>query len=328
MINVCLSSDIAMGGGIPYGCTAIVSGKEKTGKTTFCIQAAASAQQQDPDVEVYYYNKERRLTTKVLQQIKGIDASRFHIVEPPKVTNKKGEVLGTESWTSEQWLEILGEQIKARQKCIFIFDSISSVASEKQASEGVGYMDRGASKKNETSFYQKYGDLVVGNEHVLFLVAQGYANTSGYGKSFLVKIGNSLKYMADLIMHVDKIEVWDTNKEIGRPLGHDIHWRVQESPMGPPHQDMIVPLRYGRGIDNERDILLQAINWGVVIKAGAWYKLPVDEKNKPTEDEEKMVKCQGDVKARNYLVANPKAAEVIEKMVKEQVFLYDTDDDT
>lgn len=320
VVSLCLGADIALGGGIPFGCSAVFAGKPKTGKTTTALQIAANAQKQYPEAELEYYNKEARLTKKVLGQIQGLDKKRTKIIEPPEIKNKSGEVIGREAWSSEVWLHHLGESIANSKRKIMIFDSISSLASEKQLSEEVGYQDRGASKKIESSFYTKYGDLVVPNEHILIFIAQGYANTSGMGKWWVVKIGSSLMYQADLITLISKIEPFPTASKEERSLGHTAVFEIQESPLGFPDETMRIPIRYGHGIDREKDAVELGVEWGVLEKKGGGnYVLPFNEKIKEAKKDDN-VKIRGEVKLRNYLLTEPKALEYIEEKIKGMVW--------
>ncbi len=333
VVPLCLTADIALGGGIPFGCTAIVGAPPKFGKTSSILQAAANAQQLY-DTEVYFFNVERRLTNKVLSQIQGIKKDKFFIIQPPYKTNKKGEVIGQEMWSSATWLEYVGDIVSTKRNVFIIVDSLSKLASEKVQSEGLDYQDRGASKKVETAFYQRFGDLVVPNENILAFIAQGYANVTGYGHATMIKVGSSIKYQADLILVGKKVEKWKENPQNQRIEGHDMIYQVDECPLGPPHMEMRIPLRYGKGVDTVKDVINHAINWGLIVRSAAWYKPPYVEDIEgnfhycPVEEQEEYtkgsdmtpVKLQGEVALYNWMLLHTKECKEIEGKIRHQIF--------
>jgi RecA/RadA recombinase len=276
IIPLSLSLDIGLSGGVPMGCSVLVGGKPKVGKTSICLQFGANAQQLYGS-KIFFFNIEGRITSKVLAQIRGLklDQDSFEIIMPPPITDSDGDILGHEKGTSEFWWEEIGQVIKNNPRSIIIVDSISQLCSEKEESEGIGYEDRGKAKKIESSFARVYGDLIVQNQVTVFLLAQVIANTSGYGSPMTMKVGNAIKHMADTILFFKTVAKWPESN--GRVLGHDIAATIEESALGAPHIDVNIPLRYGYGIDKEMDCARYASNFDIIAKNSAWYVLPFHE---------------------------------------------------
>jgi recombination protein RecA len=326
VITCTLSLDIALGGGIPLGCTVLVFGRPKTGKTSTVLQYAANAQNNFGS-KVFYFNIEGRLSQLVMQQIRGLkkDMDNFEVVTAPSRTDKKGKVVGFNKCSSELWWEEIGRTITENPKSIVIVDSIANMNSEKEQSEGMGYQDRGGKNKLEAQFCRKYGDLIVPNQVTLFLITQIQANTSGYGSPFMAKVGNQIRHQSDIIMFGKRAETWDAQG--GRVLGHDILYEIECSALGPPFVDAKVPLRYGYGIDNIKDIINHAIEWEIIKAGGSWYTLPFKPGEKEDQvvpcglDEEGCVKLQGENGIRNWFIVRPEAAAKLEAMVREKIFI-------
>lgn len=329
-----LSADIALGGGIPLGCTVLIGGPEKMGKTTLVLQTAANAQSQY-GCHIFYFPLEGRLTQKVLQQVRNIklDGDHFSVVMPPPIKDD-GVIVGYQKWPAERWWDEIGEVIKTHTNAIIILDSIANLSTEKEFSEDMGWSGRGDKNKLEAQFCRKFGDMIIPNKITVFIMTQMQANTSGYGAPIQLKVGNQIKFQADVIIRGKGIEKWD--EQDGRILGQDCVYIIQESALGPPHIEAKIPLRYGWGLDYIKDTVTQALNWGILSKGGAWFELPfVEEDGKfvfteivsnPDKDAKKKdktgpkyVKLQGENAVRNWFLLNEKEFKIIEGMLRKQI---------
>lgn len=352
IVTCTISLDVGLGGGIPRGCTVVLFGPPKLGKTTVCLQYAANAQKQYK-AKVFVFPIEGRLTNKVLGQIQNLslDIDSFEVVMPPAIYDKKGEVVGNQKWPAEKWWDAIGETIQNNPGCVVVVDSIAQLSPEKEISEDMGYQDRGRRNQLEAQFCRRFGDMIVANRVICFLMTQIQANTSGYGAAIQPKIGNQLKHQADIILYGKSVEKWDATTT-GRILGHDMKFVVLESAMGSPFTELQVPLRYGRGIDRIKDIYTNAINWDIIVKEGAWFSIPFaeitkadgkgKEKGKETktvekivlskDDKEKVVgtdakgekvtpfKFQGEANMYEWLSIHPKEVDELEKDVRQYIF--------
>lgn len=323
-ITCTLSSDIALSGGIPMGCTVLIGGRQKMGKTTFCFECAARAQKQFGS-KVFVFPVEGRLTHLVMDQVKTLDKNNVEVINPPAIFDKAGNVIGFKKFPAERWWETIGETIENNPKCVIIVDSIANLSSEREQSEGMGFQDRGGRNKLEAEFCRKYGNLIISNQVALFLITQIQANTSGYGAATQMKVGNHIKFQADITLMGKSIEKWPEIE--GRILGHDSVYVVETSALGPPLMELSIPLRYGQGIDRLKDIVTHSINWGLITKAGAWYTLPVVENNNELEFVEnfdnkdlKYIKIQGEEGIRNFLIGKSSIADKLESIIRSKVF--------
>jgi recombination protein RecA len=327
VVTACLSADIGFGGGIPLGCTVLFGGKAKSGKTTTVLQYAANAQQKYGS-EVFYCNVEGRLDHKTLSQIQNLDLDKMHVVMGPAIEDKDGNVIGYRKMSSQEWWDKIGSLIAGHPRSIIIVDSVSALSEEAEMASGMGYMSRGGLQKLEAQFQRQYGDLIMPNGVTLFLLAQIQANTSGYGEPLQIKCGNAIKHLADAIVFIKGIEKWKPTAN-GRILGHDMVWKIEHSPLGPPLIDTKVPLRYGKGLDYVGDVVTNAMNWEVIKANGAWYILPFkkgDDKFTFTEipetkEEQKgFVTVQGEENLNSWLKENTHAFSVVDEEVRKRVF--------
>lgn len=322
IIPLTLSADIGLSGGIPLGGTILFGGRAKSGKTTMILQWIAYAQKLYK-AKAFFFPVEGRLTGQTMKQVRGLNTDDLTVVRPQPIEDKTGKIIGYHKWNAQQWWKAIGEKIVNYPGSIIIVDSLSALSSEKEQSEGMGYQGRGDTQKLEAQFCRMYGDLIIPNNVTLILIAQVQANTSGYGPPLQIKAGNSISHQADVKLFCKSFTKWKENSD-GKVLGQDIHLTVETSAFGAPFIDVDVPLRYGYGIDNIKDVITNAINWDIIKAAGAWYQLPfVEQDGKLVYTEEtpadgKLVKIQGEQEVWNIL-SNPKnaaALEVLENKVR------------
>ena len=330
VIPCTLSSDVALSGGIPLGSTVLIGGKPKLGKTTFALQNAANAQNLY-GVKVFFFPAEGRLTNLTLKQVRGIkkDIDSFETIMPPPILNAKGEIMGHKKWHAGQWWDIIGETIQANPRSVIIVDSLASMTTESEMTERMGYQGRGDLQKAEAQFCRLFGDLMISNQITTFLLTHVQANTSGHGAGTIMKAGNSVKFAADVILFGNWAEKWKPHND--KILGHYIHYQVECSALGAPHGEIKMPLRYGYGIDQVKDVIEYGSNLGVVELKGAWYTFPFIDNDgkveyKPVDehsDKDKPVKFQGEHKAWQWLSheSNQEHFKKLDDVLRERHFL-------
>lgn len=314
--------DIGIGGGITRGGIIVIGGKSGLGKTTLALQYAANAQDAFK-AKVFFFPVEGRFNDKTFKQIRNIklDQESFEVIAPPPIIKDK-EVVGHKKWNANQWWTVIGDTIIENPGCVIIVDSISTLTSEREQAEGMGYQGRGDLQKADAQFCRLYGDIVVPNGAIVFLLTQVQANTSGYGPPIQIKLSNSLYHQSDLILQGKAAEKWKVGDD-GRIMGHDMVYTCVKNAGSNPYNDIRVPLRFGYGIDVPKDIVDHCVIFDIIRKDGAWYKLPfIDTDDKLVADstfdeKKKYVKAQGEENARLWLLQHPEAYEYLRIKVEE-----------
>ena len=324
-----LSSDIAMGGGIPMGSMILVGGAQGLGKSTWSWQYAVYGNNLY-NCPIFFFGPENRLKYHTLNQIRDLDKKKDTIksINPPEIKDSSGDTIGFEKWPAEEWFEQIGTVIKNNTKSMIIVDSLGQLSSDSEMSEGVGYEDRGKSKKIESSFIRQYGDIAISNQHIVFLITQIIANTSGYGAHTSLVAANKTKFQSDFILWATHATKWQPSQKTGRILGHDINWKVDKSNIG-PSKDIIVPLRYGYGIDNVLDTIRHSVSFGLISQAGAWFQIPFVNPDKPEfvdEISKDCIKLQGENKVWQWFLIRPKELKTLESSIRQKLFATTIED--
>jgi recombination protein RecA len=84
------------------------------------------------------------------------------------------------------------------------------------------------------------------------------------------------------------------------------------SSIGSPYKTCDSWIRFGQGIDKVQEILMIAIDLGLISVAGSWYNLDFVESEK--------VKVQGQEKVYNYLTEHKELYTLLESKVKEMLY--------
>jgi len=308
VIPCCLSMDIGLGGGVPYGGTVVVAGRPKVGKTTIVLSLAANAQNLYGS-KVFYFNIEGRLSNLTLQQVPNLktDIENFEVVMPPVIMGKDKKIAGYEKWHAGQWWDEIGKTITENPGCFVIVDSLASLSPDKEVSEASGYQDRG--RRNQ-------------------FITQVQANTSGYGPVLQAKVGNSIKHQADVSIFSKTVTPWAPDAS-GKINGQDVVFKVECSAMGPPFIEFIVPLRFGYGVDTVKDTIEHGINWDLINKAASWVTVPFNESgefidistDKGKERLEECIKIQGLEKVVQWFFTRPKEVKLLYSKISEKLMV-------
>jgi len=297
-----LSLDIALSGGVPDGCICLITGKAKSGKTTLCLELLKNAQLLNRPT--FYINIEKRCTPSLLATIQGLDPNKLKVV--PSQIDKP--------LSAEDYLNIVERIAKTQEKAVVVIDSIAALSTMTEQEEQIGSnKDMAGPAKLLASFFRRAQQIVDSKNVILIFISQMMTNRQQMGPKYTEKGGMAIQYACSVWLKVIYTKQWEKNPETGAPDGHDLYITVQSSALGRPFLPCVLPLRYGTGIDNVRDIVTNAENLGLVEKAGAWYSLPMfADKGDPP-------KFQGLAKLSNFLQENPDKLKQLETEIKDTV---------
>tara|TARA_R110002020_G_scaffold37499_3_gene113259 strand:+ start:7357 stop:8334 length:978 start_codon:yes stop_codon:yes gene_type:complete len=267
VIPVSPKIDIALGGGVPEGSLFIMTGPEKVGKTVTALTFCANAQ--DISRKVYYGNIEGRLRKRDLEGINGLsmDPKELEIIG-----STQGNIL-----SAEKYLGIFDNLIHTQPDCICVVDSFSALSSESELTGDLTDQQVMSVQKVLAKFCRRISNVLPINKVTVVGITHLMANMStfGRGKTKVEKSGSALKYQVDVKLHAthsQSIMQGDTQ------IGQTVHWQVVTSAIGAPGQKVSSHIKYGRGIWKEMELADLLVDFGLVEKSGAWFKLPNDEK--------------------------------------------------
>jgi recombination protein RecA len=300
-LSVSPSLDLALNGGLLEGSWTIISGDPKTGKSTSCLQVCKNAQ--DEDRPVIYIDAESRLKTYNLVGIDGLDLEKIQIVHGPD----DGEQLA-----AEDFLKICESMIKMPKNkgAVCVIDSCSSLVPRAELEEDPSGSIRASLPKLLSHWIKKNSQTVVKNRIIVLIITHYITNTSGWGKQKIPDCGVMVQYQADTRLDISKIEPWN---ESDKKVGQLVHWKISCSSMGASGTECISYIKFGKGIDKDKEIIELAESFSIVEKSGSWYSLDFLEGHK---DFETVPKFQGQESLYKFLESRPDIFDMVLDRVK------------
>jgi len=298
VLSTSLSLDLALNGGIPEGRIVLLTGKAKMGKTTLALTILRNAWR-DHKKKIYYVDIERRGVEDVAKTIVGLPLAELNVVR-----STKDHIM-----EAHEYLDLIERLAKDVPGCVIVVDSLAMLMTSSENSEDIGSnKDMAGVPKLLSSFMRRMIQVVDNNSCVLICLSQLQTNRDPASRTkWVEKSGLAIQYAASVWITADWAKRWETDKS-GVIAGHDINMTIKCSALGPPYRPCVLPLRYGFGIDNTRDVITQAESLGMITRAGAWYKI--------TDTEEK---AQGIDGVSALLKEKPELLVSLEKKVRDML---------
>jgi len=282
-----LSLDLALGiGGLPKGRIIEVYGPESSGKTTLALQVLAEAQKKGGICAF-------------------IDAE--HALDPiyaKKLGVKTSELLISQPDTGEQALEIADTLIKSGSISVIVIDSVAALTPKAELEGEMGDHHVGLQSRLMSQALRKItGSVSKSNTMVIFINQIRMKIGVMFGNPETTSGGNALKFYSSVRMDIRRIGAIKDKDEI---IGNSTRVKIVKNKVAPPFKVVEFDLMYGKGISKTGELVDLGAKAGVVEKSGAWYAYKGEKIG------------QGRENAKIYLEQNPKVAEEIEKVIRDQ----------
>lgn len=281
-----LSLDIALGGGIPQGRVIEIFGPESSGKTTLALHAVAEVQ-------------------KVGGRAAFIDAEHaLDIVYARKIGVKVDDLLLSQPDDGEQALEITEKLVRSGAIDIIVVDSVAALTPRAEIEGMMGDCHMGLQARLMSQALRKLTSIVSKTHcSVIFINQMRMKIGVMFGNPETTTGGQALKFYSSVRLDVRRIgKVLEKSVDGQEIVGNQTRVKVVKNKIAPPFRQAEFEILYAQGISREGDVLDLGVKYGVIERAGAYYRY----------GEEAI--GQGREQARSYLKQNPK---VVQKMEKE-----------
>jgi recombination protein RecA len=291
--------NVALKGGLGYGRQVLVWGNKSAGKSSFCLQMIALAQQEGKTCA--WIDAEASYDQKWAEQL-GVDSSSL-IYSQAKTVNDMVDV---------------GVKLMEAGVDVIVVDSISALLPgiyfEKDGNEMKDLQDTkqiGAEAKDMTHAVKM---LNYANKNTLLVLISQQRNQFGsMHASHIPTGGMAVKFFSSTV-----IKLWSSEAEanaikagvavgdkiIEQRVGRPVNWIIDYNKLGPPNLSGQYDFYYqgeSLGVDRIGETLDVAEMYGLIEKGGAWYTINGE-------------RFQGRAKAVAYLRENP---EVSGKLIEE-----------
>ena len=285
--------NVALKGGLGYGRQILVWGNKSAGKSSFCLQMIALAQQEGKTCA--WIDSEASYDQSWAEQL-GVDSSSL-IYSQAKTVNDMVDV---------------GVKLMEAGVDVIVVDSISALLPgiyfEKDGNEMKDLQDTkqiGAEAKDMTHAVKM---LNYANKNTLLVLISQQRNQFGsMHASHIPTGGMAVKFFSSTV-----IKLWSSEAEanaikagvqvgdkiIEQRVGRPVNWIIDYNKLGPPNLSGQYDFYYqgeSLGVDRIGETLDVAEMYGLIEKGGAWYTINGE-------------RFQGRAKAVAYLRENPEVA--------------------
>ncbi len=289
-----ISLDIALGGGIPKGRIIEIYGPESSGKTTLCLNLIAESQKGGG--QAAFIDAEHAFDPLLAEKI-GVDTANLLISQPD---------------SGEQALEIVETLVRSGAIDLVIVDSVAALTprAELEGDMGDSHMGLHARLMSQalrklTAIVSKTGTTVVFINQIRMKIGVMFGNpetTTG---------GNALKFYSSVRIEVrKKAAIEKGTGDDKSSIGIRVRAKIVKNKVSPPFQTAEFDLMFGDqgGISKEGDILDTGTTLEIIHKSGAFYSYGDTKLG------------QGRENAKDFLIANPKICDEIEKKIRAIAF--------
>lgn len=248
-----LSVDIAGGGGIPFGRIIEVYGAEASGKTTFALTLAHAVQQYGKAVG--YVDVEQSLDVEYAKNL-GVDME-----EDKWILSQPG--------TAEEALDIVKIMTETNEIGLIVVDSVASLVPKAIIQGEVGDVKIGLSARllsAQVPTFLKDSRL---NDCIILFINQIRDNIGVmYGSKTTTPGGKALPFYASQRIEVARCGF---EKDGDTIVGSRTKLTFKKNKVSSPYKTAEFLIRFGKGIDKERDVIDQAVLYEVIKKSGSWF---------------------------------------------------------
>lgn len=245
--------------GIQMGSLMLMSGKEKSGKTTTALHIAAKAQQQFGS-KVHYCNAECRLQNRDIKGCHDLDKSedKFNIIQP-----EIGEIL-----YAEDYLNCIRFAMQTEDNIVVILDSVSNMAAKDLLDDDITRRYRD-SVPNMMSNFTKAVASLLRKDIILIFILHEIANVDprAYVK-WQQSGGNKIKFANNYNIRVSHSTAWEENEET---IGQINYWHCLNTATGVKGRSIESMFRYDYGIDETAELFNVACELFIIKNKGAGY---------------------------------------------------------
>ncbi len=247
-----LSLDLALGGGYPKGRIIEIYGPESSGKTTLALHAIAEIQKQGG--QAAFIDAEHALDPAYAKKI-GVDTANLLISQPDN---------------GEQALEICETLVRSNAVDLIVVDSVAALVPQAEIDGDMGEAQMGLQARLMSQAMRKLTGIISKSRATVIFINQIRMKIGVmFGNPETTTGGNALKFYASVRIDIRRI---GQIKEGDNIAGNRTKIKVVKNKIAAPFRTAEFDIMYNEGISKSGDVLDLGVQYGVIDKAGAFFK--------------------------------------------------------
>ncbi len=279
-----LALNLAIGvGGYPKGRIIEIYGPESSGKTTLALHAIAEAQKGGANCA--FIDAEHAIDPVYAKNL-GVNTKKLILAQPD---------------SGEQALEITDTLIKSSAVNLIVVDSVAALVPEIELKGEMNDQTIGAQARLMSKALRKISGSLNKTDCTIIFINQIREKIGVmFGSPETTPGGRALKFYSSIRIEVRRGEKIADGADI---IGSRAKIKVVKNKVAPPFKVANIDIMYGKGVENNSEVLGLACDYDIVRRAGAWYSY----------NDEKI--GQGKIAATKFLEENPKVKKEIIELI-------------
>jgi recombination protein RecA len=298
-----IGMNLGLKGGVGYGRQTLIWGNKSAGKSSFCLETVALAQQQGKTCA--WIDAEQSYDPAWAARL-GVDSDNLII---------------SQEKTIEDMVDI-GTHLMRAGVDLIVVDSISSLmpsswfSKDDELKELSGTKQIGSEARDMANAVRM---LSYANENTaLILISQIRNQIHSYGASQKPTGGNAVMFFSSTSIRLTSSpreadqhmgSVHSGDKIFQEPIGRPVNWNIEFNKLGPPNITGKYDFYYGGdsiGVDMVGEVVDYAEKYGIIQKGGAWYTVEGE-------------RVQGRAKVIDLLKSDPDIYTKVREQLDEQI---------
>ena len=247
-----LALDLALGGGYPKGRIIEIYGPESSGKTTLALHAIAEIQKQGG--QAAFIDAEHALDPAYAKKI-GVDTANLLISQPDN---------------GEQALEICETLVRSNAVDLIVVDSVAALVPQAEIDGDMGDAQMGLQARLMSQAMRKLTGIISKSKATVIFINQIRMKIGVmFGNPETTTGGNALKFYASVRIDIRRIGQIKDGDNIA---GNRTKIKVVKNKIEAPFRTAEFDIMYNEGISKTGDVLDLGVQYGVIDKAGAFFK--------------------------------------------------------
>ena len=247
-----LALDLALGGGFPKGRIIEIYGPESSGKTTLALHAISEIQKQGG--QAAFIDAEHALDPAYARKI-GVDTDNLLISQPDN---------------GEQALEICETLVRSGAVDLIIVDSVAALVPQAEIDGDMGDAQMGLQARLMSQAMRKLTGIISKTKATVIFINQIRMKIGVmFGNPETTTGGNALKFYASVRVDIRRIGQIKDGENVS---GNRTKIKVVKNKIAAPFRTAEFDIMYNEGISKTGDVLDLAVQYGVLEKAGAFFK--------------------------------------------------------
>ena len=247
-----LALDLALGGGYPKGRIIEIYGPESSGKTTLALHAIAEIQKQGG--QAAFIDAEHALDPSYARKI-GVNTADLLISQPDN---------------GEQALEICETLVRSGAVDLIVVDSVAALVPQAEIDGDMGDAQMGLQARLMSQAMRKLTGIISKTKATVIFINQIRMKIGVmFGNPETTTGGNALKFYASVRVDIRRIGQIKDGDNIA---GNRTKIKVVKNKISAPFRTAEFDIMYNEGISKTGDVLDLSVQYGVLEKAGAFFK--------------------------------------------------------